>query len=494
MTHSRVPRALGATGAPRLVDPRGAWLVAGACALGIACAPLVATAPRAAAAIVALVLGLAVVVAVARAPFAGAMLLLVATPLTAGLARGSLVPVLRPGEAILALVLGGLALRGLVEIARGRRVAAHLRGVDWGILALLLTGSLLPLVSMVARGREVTQDDVFYATYLWKYAAVYGVIRVAVRTPRQIRTCVLVLLGMAAIVALVAILQVLNAPGLTGLLATWYAEGDEGVARSSGGSTLSSGFAVADVMVFALALAVGLGRGESIRGRLALAGLALVFVLGIAAAGQVSGFLGLGVGLIVLGIILRRLTWILSIALAVGVAGVVAFSQSIRRRVGDLDAFTGLPASWTGPSGRLDNLQTYFWPDLFGDLDWLTGVRVSPRVPAPSIGVDWVWIESGHTWLLWTGGLLFFVVCFAFLFGAIRAVAPLARVRRDAVGAAALGALTALWVNVVLMALDVHLTLRGSADMAFALLALALVRLPVGAAEAPERPPAERYG
>jgi hypothetical protein len=66
------------------------------------------------------------------------------------------------------------------------------------------------------------------------------------------------------------------------------------------------------------------------------------------------------------------------------------------------------------------------------------------------------------------------VACFAFLAVAIRTLAPIARARTDAVGVAAAAAMVALWANVVLMTFDVHLTLRGSGDLAFALLALAL--------------------
>jgi hypothetical protein len=68
------------------------------------------------------------------------------------------------------------------------------------------------------------------------------------------------------------------------------------------------------------------------------------------------------------------------------------------------------------------------------------------------------------------------LACFAFLYVGIRTVAPIARRRADAVGIAAVGALTALWVNFFLLALDVHMTLRGSADLAFTLLALSFTR------------------
>jgi hypothetical protein len=177
---------------------------------------------------------------------------------------------------------------------------------------------------------------------------------------------------------------------------------------------------------------------------------------------------------VTVGLSLGRLRRVRVVGLPVTASAVLLLWPVVGQRVADFNSPFGLPQSWVGPHGRLANLETFFWPRLFSDFNWLTGVQIAARVRPPEPWREWVWIESGQTWLLWSGGVLFFISCFAFLWIAIRTVAEIARRRDDAVGVAAIGSLTALWLNVVLMTFDVHLTLRGSADLSFALLALAL--------------------
>jgi hypothetical protein len=356
--------------------------------------------------------------------------------------------------------------------------------VEWALLCLVVTGSVIPLLWMVARGREVTADDLLYASYLWKYAVVFLVVRATVRSQAEVRACLWLSMASAIVVALVAVVQSLRLFGVPELLAAWYtpSEGQESLASGRGTSTVSSSFAVADIMVMNLALAAAwLLRGGARRGL--LAGAALVFLLGTIAAGQFSGFLALAIGLVTVGVVLGRLRQFLLVGLVTTAASVVLLWPVVAHRVADFNNTLGLPRSWVGPQGRLANLETFFWPKVFSDFNWLTGVRTAARVKPPELWRQWVWIESGQTWLLWTGGVLFLVACYAFLFVAIRTVAPIARDRVDAVGVAAVGSLTGLWLNVVLMTFDVHLTMRGAADLNFALLALALVAKGRGAAE-----------
>jgi hypothetical protein len=66
------------------------------------------------------------------------------------------------------------------------------------------------------------------------------------------------------------------------------------------------------------------------------------------------------------------------------------------------------------------------------------------------------------------------------------------RERVDPVGTAAMASLAYLMVIVVLMLLDPHLTIRGSADLFFPLLALASVRVP-DPEEMPDAPALRRW-
>src|SRR5829696_5626674 len=450
---------------------RDTTLVVAAMALAALSGPLVLVPPQL------LLAGIAAggfVALVALRPEVGAYALIAATPLLAGIERGQLVPLARPHEALLLLVACGLAVRAVAGLARG--VAWNLRptALEWSILALAVSGSVVPLLWMAARGREITGDDLLYASYLWKYGAVYVVVRACVRTERQVATCLWLAMGAAAIVSAVAILQSLGLLGVPALVERWFggAEADQAGA-GRGTATLGSSFAVADVMLFNLAIAVAwLLRGSP--HRLLLTAFAVVATLGVIGAGQISGFLGLPLVALTLGIVSGRLGRILLVGVPAAVLATLALWPVVATR---LEGFTagGLPSSWVGPNGRLANLETFFWPDLLQDGNWLTGVQVSARVPAPEPWRDWVWIESGHTWLLWSGGVALFVACFVFLIIAIRSMARVARRRQDAVGVAAVAALVALWLNVVLMTLDVHLTLRGAADLLFTLLALAFV-------------------
>jgi hypothetical protein len=407
---------------------------------------------------------------VAVHPALGTYVLLVATPLLAGIERGAIVPMVRPAEALLAVVAAGLLARGAVRLLTGQTRRPRLHQVDAAVVAMALAGSVLPLLWMLARGRQITGDDLQFALQLWKYTAVFAVFRTAVRTEEQVRCCLWLAMAAAGVVALVAILQALRLLGVDALLARWYAStGPEYYWRFRGTSTLASSFAVADVMVFNLAIAVGLlGRGS--RQRSALVALAVLFLFGVVASGQFSGGIALLVtmaGLALLDRRVRRRT--LALLPFVLLAGLLLWPV-IDRRLSSFGSLGGLPQSW---AVRLVNLRTYFWPELLGDYHWVLGVRPAARVRTVISWPDYTWIESGHTWLLWTGGVPLLLAFFVFLWVGIRRTVSVARARTDAVGVAGIASFTSLLVLAVLMTLDVHLTLRGAADLLFALLALA---------------------
>jgi hypothetical protein len=440
--------------------------------LGLAGAALLLVAP--ALAIPAVAAG-CIVLAVLFHPPVAAYVLLGLTPLIAGIDRGTLIPVLRPNEALLLLVALPLLVRGLMAVSNGRATHLRVTTLDWSLFAIALCSSVIPLCWMVARRHNITTDDVLYAFTLWKYLALYVVVRTSVRTVAEVHRCLWISMGAASVVAVIGVLQALHLFGVPGLLSTYFSPfgNEEALSISRGTSTLASSFAMADVMTFNLAISLGwLARGGRPRGP--LVALSVLFVIGAVGSGQFSGVLGLMVGLLAVGWLTRTITRGAIAAVPALVMAGALMQPVLQARLSGFSTSRGLPSSWVA---RLDNLRRFFWPELFSDFNWLLGVRPTARVAAPHAEWwrDWVWIESGHTWLLWNGGIPLVIAFVFFTVAALRQTGRVARRRTDAVGVAGIAAFTAVAVVFVLTTFDPHLTLRGTADLLFALLALSCV-------------------
>jgi hypothetical protein len=113
---------------------------------------------------------------------------------------------------------------------------------------------------------------------------------------------------------------------------------------------------------------------------------------------------------------------------------------------------------------------------LFSDYNWLLGVRPAARAVVPDQQYGYVWIESGYIWLLWGGGIPLLASYCALAIATLRKGLTYAR-RADAAGIVGTAIVVTMCAQLVLMAIDPHLTYRGSGDAFFMLLAL-LRRLP----------------
>ncbi len=444
------------------------WIGLGAVAIGLGVAPLLSVAPALSVAGLSVLLLISAVVAY---PPLAAYFVIGATPLIVGMDRGLVVPLVRPNEALALILAAALIAHALLNWAAGGSLRFRLTRLDLTLLTLAATGSVIPLTWMLARGREITEDDILYAVVLWKYYALFLIVRTSVRTERQVRTCLWLSLGVGAVVGIIGILQALQLFGVPGLLASFYSPDDDPSALTinRATSTLSHSQAVADVMVFNLAIAGGLLLRRA-KQRQLLLGACVLFLFGALASGQFSGVLALLVGVLALGLITKQLSRVALLSLPAGLVGALALRPVIDRRIGDIqNAEGGLPISWVS---RLDNLETRFWPEIVSDYNWLLGVQTAARVRPGGVSI---YIESGHTWLLWTGGIPFFIAFFVFIWIALRSLARVARERTDAVGVAGIAGFVAFSVVALTMIFDPHLTLRGSADLSFPLLALASV-------------------
>lgn len=416
------------------------------------------------------VMGTGLGILVMARPVAAAYLLIFLTPLVAGISAGTVVPLLRPTDALVVLLGVAVGLRWLVRARTGAIRWPKIGRTDLCLVALGAASSVLPLMMMAIRQRPISVDDLLYSTVIWKLMAEYVIVRTVIKTRAQaMRFLVLALLA-AAIVCAVAIMQALRLADVPGLLAKYYspAGGMDSLSIGRGSSLLGMPAATGDLAILSLAIVVAMIMRGHPR-RLWLAGLAVLYALGVLAAGEFSAVLGLAVALVAL-MILTRSGRIAAYSIPVALFGGALLWPVIQGRISGFHSPSGLPQSWLD---RLYNLRTYFWPILFSDHNWILGVRPSARIALPSKSEGYVWIESGYSWLLWGGGIPLLGSYLAFAATVIRRGWTWAQ-RSDVAGIAATAVTTAMCSQLVLMFLDPHLTFRGSGDTLF--LVLALVR------------------
>jgi len=416
-------------------------------------------------------LGAGLAVCVWLRPVTAALLVVGVTPLVVGIDRGRLVPLLRPNEALVLVLACIVVARALVRAPSRVSVHVRLNPLEWSLVLMAVAASIIPLVWMMARGQEPTGDDISYALVLWKFLAVYVLIRITVRTDRDVLWCLVASVAAATVVALIAILQALDLFGVRGLLMTWYVpEGNiNALTEPRAGSTLALPAATADLLIFNMAILVGIAC--RVRGHLVLWTVPVVVcLLGVFAAGEFSSLLALVVASVAVAAALRRLD-LLRFAPFALIAAAIVMWPVIEHRLTGFQGLNGLPVSWTT---RLSNLRTFFWPQLFSGPNVLLGVRPSARVVDPSQVTGYVWIESGYTWLLWGGGIPLLAAFVHFVRTAGRVTWQRCRTLPTWSSVAALAAFAAVNVIVVTMIFDPHLTYRGSADSLFCLLALSM--------------------
>ncbi len=416
----------------------------------------------------------AVFILIMMRPQWGTYLYLTICPLIAGIGRGDIIP-LRPNEFLLIFISGALAVRWyFTTLARENR-EARLNRVDLAMVLLVLTMSVIPLFLRNFRDLHISKDDVLYSMVMWKCLVLYCVVRSSISTSSQVLRCLWLSMTSAALVGMIAVLQVGELLGIPEFLHTYYDspfEGVEEVVTSRATSTLATSFGVGDTMIMNLMIALALLQSEK-RGRGILLVASALFLSGCIAAGSFSGVIGLGVAIAVFAAITGRLSRVLTIGLPALILTAAAFWPVVSKRLAGFERPSGLPQSW---EGRWNNLEDYVFPELFSGVNWLVGVRPAARLPAHEAWREFVYIESGYVWLLWIGGIPLLAAFFFFVWASGQHLLQIIRGQRDAVWVAATAGFTFLVVLVTLMLVDPHFTLRGTGDLFFALLALSFVR------------------
>ncbi len=411
---------------------------------------------------------------VARPQF-GAYLYLFVSPLIVGIARGELIPFARPNELLILMIAAALGTRAILSMCSGQFRGVAICRMDVAFVLLAVTSSIVPILWRFARGLPLSTDDILYSMVLWKYYLLYRSFQASISTVPQLSRCLVVSMASGTIVAVVGMFQVLGLFGVAEFLHAHYDQPFEGhldVMTTRGTSTVASSFGLADLMIMNLMIAMALLHVGGQR-RLHLVAVSAIFLCGCVAAGAFSGFIGLAVAVLAFGVITGRLIQFIGYGIPVALAASAVFWPVIEHRLAGFESPSGLPHSWVG---RWKNLQEAFFPQLFSDLNWILGVQPAPRLPAPETWREYIYIESGYVWLLWIGGIPFFLAFVYFVCVALQDLWKLVRTRRDAVGVTATATLSYLFVILVLMLFDPHLTGRGAADLFFPLLALSFMR------------------
>lgn len=398
-------------------------------------------------------------------------------PLIVGVARGAGVLVLRPNEFLFLILTIGLSVVLWLKAVNGRLVLPAFVKTDLAIMGLVVFGSLMPLLMGIARGTNLDADDYLYAFVFVKYAILYGMFRLLILNEQQRKIALLAIFASEAIVAIVALLQAKELFGVNELLAVYYDapfEGSIGPDSLRASSTIASSFGLADSMTITLGLAIASLATNTFAAtwQKTILGLsAVLFAIALLAAGSFTGVIGCVVAIFFVGVLTGRIKQLLVFAWPAIVIGSVLLWPTIAARLAGFSGASKLPQSWIG---RLENLQRFFWPEIFSGWNWLLGVRPAARLVAPETWRNWVYIESGYTWLFWTGGLPLALAFSCFLCCVFWNLITDRRALAEESNPIAITAFASSAMMAVVMLFDPHLTVRGCADLYFPLLAMAL--------------------
>jgi hypothetical protein len=397
----------------------------------------------------------------------------------AGIDRDTLLPLVRPNEGILAVVMAGAMIGAFLRYLRGDEVRPRFYPmVDVPLAVFLLMCTVWPMASLTLRGQVPDGQDLASLLPMTKLVGIYFLVRYTITTESRVLRTIRFIVWPSSVVALIAVLQTLRFGPVISLLETLWSSADDATATEAlgerGTSTLGSPIATGDVIIISLVLVLCCGA-RGVLGRRERLFLALVLGTGVFAAGQFSTWIAAAVALALLAWrfpeLRRQATRFAPLGLVALLIGAPAF-------LGRLDSIgeygPPVPESWLG---RYDNLRYMYLPH-FDPLTTMIGVSPNWVLEAPERWREVIYLESGILWFLWVGGIPLLA---AFLWLSARILRSL----HPALGypggfGSVVSTLDIVWrFLLVLTLLDPHLQQRGTGDLIFVLLGIAVTGLDV---------------
>jgi len=382
-----------------------------------------------------------IAVLVWRRPQWAAYLLAIGFPLIAGLARLSQSANLRPNELLLLFLLGLLVVRHIAL----RLPLPRLTWFDTAAMALILGGSIAPLLTLYGRGQSLTTDALIVLLGPLKNYAIYWMMRLALTHADHARRTIAVVLVTSGCLSVLGVAQALQISPVVHFLATYYPTKQVAGAGSVGRVTSVIGgwndFAAYLCFVLLAAIAAAMARIRVLPSLLFNSLIALD-VAALLLTGSIAGILGLVVGLVILGLVFgegARVRRLLLVMIPAAALAAIAFAPLLAIRLNN--QFGGgnhgvIPQSLVY---RFYLWQTYFLPAIARHP--LLGVSLT--IPA---SIPWPTEDSGYLYLLFRGGVVYLLCYGCFTWCCFRGARVLVhslrqwRSRHESMPAAAIGA------------------------------------------------------
>lgn len=338
-------------------------------------------------------------------------------PLTAGMARGGVIPFLRVGQAL--LVVGFLLF---MPATPGRQGKSRLTTIDLAFVLFFLTGDIFPMLALFYRGDSLnltTPDRFTGVTPLQtllgplQYYLLYRIVVAIISSERQIEWVLKLSFLASIMVSVIGILQKLGIGFVDAFLTTYYPTFDlhdvfslqllsNADLRIT--STLESYGGLAGYLTCNLitALACYSAHKRSNISPLLLAATLFIDSVALVLTGIFVAWLGVAIGAVIVFILLRRLPKSLVFVVVGMVLTAFIFSSFISSRFSD----------WlTGANSQGLIPQTYayrivLWKELI--LPEIGQHLLFGAGPAPKSSAYWPSAETQYLSLLLRGGLPYF--------------------------------------------------------------------------------------
>jgi O-antigen/teichoic acid export membrane protein/glycosyltransferase involved in cell wall biosynthesis len=386
------------------------------------------------------------VIAVWR-PAVACALLAAAIPVTAGLGRGTVIPLLRVNEALLLVVVGGWVLHNLP-----RRRTLAFNGLDLAVFTFCVGGALIPWALLFLTRQAADLSDWMIIVGPVQYLIVFLLISRTEFSSSELRLFLNLVMVASIPVALIALAELLNLGGVRQLFATFYPTQPlpswDTVYRPTSLLGHYSAVGAFGLLNFLLALALAATRHPDYPPWW----LAVVLganLVGTVAANTYAPLVALPLGIGVVLVFARHIPWrqFALAPIATGACLWLLWPHIQQRLQVQLTAFHagGLPLPESLQT-RIDYWQGFFVPALLKHGVWLgTGTLMPSEVPRPLVG----FVDNGYLWQLFRAGVPG-LATLIILLGAVAAAGWVARSSGDptrrALGATCLAAVACILV------------------------------------------------